>query len=620
MNFGNCKMFSKSAYEFLQNPSVAAFIIILLFMFIGASAPVTAHAAAYEPIPPGYSSRTIQIKFRRGIDVRVPEQLLPSGFGVAGVGITRLFDGLSMKQLEQMKAIGESNQGEALPDLNLWFKVSLTAGTSAVDFMEKLKLLDSVEAAEYAPLPPPTPAITPDFTLNQGYLGEATDGIDARYSWTVPGGNGTGVKIYDVEYSWNQNHEDLSKAHGIPLLLDPGDSSVDPFADNNHGTAVLGEIVADNDTKGVTGISWGGDVGLAPANTRRLGYNPAHAIVLAVADGVPGDVILIEQQATVCNLPDGRYGPSEWILSVFDAIRIAVANGFVVVEAAGNGAVDLDQPACNERFNRSVRDSGAIIVGAGGAPTSRRDRQRLSFSSFGSRVDVQGWGESVATTGYGISYRNPDDFTNSNYWYTNSFSGTSSASPIVAGAAANLQGIALKHFGIPSSPAEIRNLLVATGNPQLGNTAAHIGPRPDLRGAITRLSTVVNNLVSFAPIEASFKTTFNTAGCPPGFVGKFIFDARLTNKDNSPPVSALMASVAVLTNGNLLQNADTGPAGVGAILTIPNNGLFMDGLLTPGESVEVSFNICLRTTERFNFLVDVSGLPASNISNLLVLK
>jgi len=51
------------------------------------------------------------------------------------------------------------------------------------------------------------------------------------------------------------------------LLLDPGDSPDDPFDDDNHGTAVLGEIVADNDVKGVTGISWGADIRLAPVNT-----------------------------------------------------------------------------------------------------------------------------------------------------------------------------------------------------------------------------------------------------------------------------------------------------------------------------------------------------------------
>jgi serine protease len=620
MNSHNYKMSGKLGYVLFQNTGPAAFTIILLFIFLGASVRVAAYAAAYEPIPAGYSSRTVHVRFQQGTDVSVPEQLLPPDLSVSVANTMRLFNGLTADQLYQMKVNGELKRGEALPDLNLWFKITLRAGADAPDFMEKLKGVDSVDTAQYAPLPPPMPATTPDFTTNQGYLGEATDGIDARYSWTVPGGNGTDVKIYDVEYSWNQNHEDLSKAQGIPLLLDPGDSSVDPFADDKHGTAVLGELVADNDAKGVTGISWGADVGLAPANTRNLGYNPAHAILLAVADGAPGNVILIEQQATVCNLPDGRYGPSEWILSVFDAIRIAVANGFVVVEAAGNGAVDLDQPACSARFNRSVRDSGAIIVGAAGSPASGLDRQRLSFSSFGSRVDMQGWGESVATTGYGFSYRNPDDFSNPNFWYTNSFGGTSSASPIVAGAAANLQGIALKHFSTPFSPAEIRDLLMATGNPQLGNTAEHIGPRPDLKGAISRLSMVVNNLVSFAPIEASFKTTFNTVGCPSGFVGKFIFDARLTNKDNSPPVSALMARVTALTNGNLLQNADAGPAGVGAILTIPNNGRFSDGLLTPGESVDVRFNICLRNSLPFIFFVDVSGLQAGNISNLLVLR
>src|SRR4029077_15053492 len=145
------------------------------------------------------------------------------------------------------------------------------------------------------------------------------------------------------------------------------------------------------------------------------------------------------------------------------------------------------------------------------------------------------------TTGYGVSYVNPDERTNANFWYTNLFNGTSSASPIVAGVAVNLQGIVGKHFGVPLTSVEIRDILVSTGSPQLGNTAEHIGPRPYLRGAITRLSTVVNNLVSFAPIEASFRTTFNPAGCPSGFVGKFIFDARLTNQNNSA-LSGLTAS------------------------------------------------------------------------------
>lgn len=218
-----------------------------------------------------------------------------------------------------------------------------------------------------------------------------------------------------------------------------------------------------------------------PRNTANRGYNPANAILLAVADGAPGDIILLEQQAAVCGLPG--FGPVEWISSVFAAIQTAVANGFVVVEAAGNGNVDLDQAACGTAFDRAVRDSGAIIVGAGRPPGSGFDRQREGFSTYGSRVDVQGWGDGVMTTGYGAWYVNPDDPGNPNFWYTAGFSGTSSASPIVAGAAANLQGIALVRFGAALSPAHMRELLVLTGSPQLGDTRKHIGPRPNLREA-----------------------------------------------------------------------------------------------------------------------------------------
>jgi hypothetical protein len=84
----------------------------------------------------------------------------------------------------------------------------------------------------------------------------------------------------------------------------------------------------------------------------------------------------------------------------------------------------------------------------------------------------------------------PDVPTNPDFWYTGVFSGTSSASPIVAGAVANLQGIAFDQSGIPLTPLKIRTLLVQTGSPQLGNTAEHIGPRPDLQQAIAQLTQV----------------------------------------------------------------------------------------------------------------------------------
>ena len=204
------------------------------------------------------------------------------------------------------------------------------------------------------------------------------------FPWTIPGGNGSGVKIYDIEYNWLQTHEDLNRANGIPLLLAPGDSNAPPgypqlrcpapcdSINREHGTAVLGELIADNNARGVTGISWGADIGLAPVNTTNRGYDLANAILLAVADGKPGDVILIEHQLPVCGLPD--FGPSEWVQLVFDAIQHAVANRFVVVEAAGNGEVTrISLPAAPgliepcETLEQSLWEQGerpaAIVTG-----------------------------------------------------------------------------------------------------------------------------------------------------------------------------------------------------------------------------------------------------------------
>jgi serine protease len=480
------KAFNRSS-ENLAVTSIWILIFALaLTSLTSSSVGATSSSLTFTISPEAYSSTMFQVKFRQDLKEQSINDLLTLSLKTSIAAITPLF-GLPEQELTTLTATGEARSAQKLPDLHLWFVITLKPGIDSISFMENMKSLSSVEVVEPAPLPHPLPAITPALTESQGYLYAAPDGINASYSWSIPGGNGTGIKIYDLEYSWNQTHEDLSKARWVPLLLSPGDIAIDPFNEYNHGTAVLGELIADNDTKGVTGISWGANIGLVPVSTANMGYNPANAILLAVADGSPGDVILIEQQMTVCGLEFGDFGPSEWITSVFDAIQVATANGFVVVEAAGNGGIDLDQSGCDNIFNRSVRDSGAIIVGGGLHPGSGRDREHVA-SSYGSRVDLQGWAGGVMTTGYGSFYWNVDDPNNPDFWYTDYFNSTSSASAMVAGAVANLQGIALKTFGRPLTPFEIRTLLVRTGSPQLGNTDEHIGPRPDLFEAIANLN------------------------------------------------------------------------------------------------------------------------------------
>ena len=121
----------------------------------------------------------------------------------------------------------------------------------------------------------------------------------------------------------------------------------------------------------------------------------------------------------------------------------------------------------------------------------------------------------------------------------------------------------------------------------------------------------VNNFVmSFVPLDTTFTITDDRSGCPVGFIGKFSFSARLTDKITSPPLSDLRVRVKTITNGHVLQNAIGGLAGVGAQLIVPRVGDFKDGVLSPRESVDVPFVFCLNEKEPFTFLLDVLGAVA----------
>ncbi len=218
----------------------------------------------------------------------------------------------------------------------------------------------------------------------------------------------------------------------------------------------------------------------------------ANAIDVARVNLSRGDVLLLEAQTWGWNCPDREcYVPVEWEPAVYDAIVRATAAGIIVVEAGGNGNQNLDDPYYGSPFPRGRADSGAIIVGAGGAPGCsvypQPARSRLELSSYGSRIDVQGWGECVTTSGYGNLHNGGSEDS----WYTHSFSGTSSASPIVAAAAASLSSAYETAIGGNLSPQDVRRILVTTGAPQelsaAGAIAGKVGPLPNLRAALARI-------------------------------------------------------------------------------------------------------------------------------------
>ena len=71
--------------------------------------------------------------------------------------------------------------------------------------------------------------------------------------------------------------------------------------------------------------------------------------------------------------------------------------------------------------------------------------------------------------------------------YTKTFSGTSSASPIIAGAALALQGISEAYLGTSFSPLNMRSMLsvVATGTTSANPSVEKIGVMPDLKKIVT---------------------------------------------------------------------------------------------------------------------------------------
>jgi subtilisin family serine protease len=109
------------------------------------------------------------------------------------------------------------------------------------------------------------------------------------------------------------------------------------------------------------------------------------------------------------------------------------------------------------------------------SPKSNEVRQRASFSNYGSRVDAFGYGEDMVTAGFGDLFHGT--YQNKMANYTRSFSGTSSAAPMVAGAVASVLGIA-KQKGVIITPAEMREGLRATGTPQEGAAKENIGKMP----------------------------------------------------------------------------------------------------------------------------------------------
>lgn len=216
--------------------------------------------------------------------------------------------------------------------------------------------------------------------------------LDGMYHY-VPS-SGTGVNVYVIDTIVLTSHTDFG---GRATVDFDNVASVTPTDSKGHGTHVAGII---------GGSSKGVAKNVTLHSIRVLqddGYGPTSGIVAGIEYVIANAV-----KPAVINMSLGGVYSN----SIDAAVNAAINSGITVVVAAGNSNDD----AC---YYSPARVKNAITVGATDSNDTRAD-----YSNYGSCVDLFAPGSDI-----------PSDWNTSDT-ATNTISGTSMASPHVAGAAA----------------------------------------------------------------------------------------------------------------------------------------------------------------------------------------
>ncbi len=272
--------------------------------------------------------------------------------------------------------------------------------------------------------PPPPPQQIPT----------GIDRIDAELNATTKE-DGVGVAVLDTGI--DVDHPDILVAGGYTAIK----TRTGYDDDNGHGTHVAGIIAAKDNDEGVIGVAPGAKL-YAVKVLDKTGSGSWSGVIAGI-EWVTANANIIK----VANMSLGGSG-TDTISSLRTAIEASVSKGVTYVVAAGNEAKDAmySVPAAYDSVITvsAIVDTDGKPGKLGPATTYGADDSFASFSNFGEDVDIAAPGVNILSTWKGGGYK--------------SISGTSMATPHVAGAAAlyifNNQGLA---------PSEVKAALVSAG-------------------------------------------------------------------------------------------------------------------------------------------------------------
>lgn len=215
------------------------------------------------------------------------------------------------------------------------------------------------------------------------------------------GNTGKGIKIGILDTGIDYTHPDISKNYkgGYNFI----DNNTDAKDYNGHGTHVAGTIAAEDNDIGV--------VGVAPE-----AYIYSVRILDFAATGTASDISAglewcLNNNMQIVNM---SLGSCEDSISVTRAIDVLYNHGILLIAAAGNSGNGM---GTGDSIDNPARYNSVVAVGA----TDINDN-RASFSSTGPKLEISAPGKDIYSLLPGNKYA--------------SLSGTSMASPHVAGVAA----------------------------------------------------------------------------------------------------------------------------------------------------------------------------------------